>query len=97
MADCMFVTKEMLNGPMEVRVDEKCLNFRTAKSIADRKAASVGSDPMLVSWFDRKAGRFSPDIICCDTEKPSWLVYAQSRGASISVDINDEDYVFVYV
>jgi hypothetical protein len=97
MADCRFVTKEMLNGPLEVRVDDPSLDFFTAKSIADGEALSRSSDPMLVSWFDRKTGHFSPDVVCCGTERPSWLVYAQSRGASISVDINDEEYVFVYV
>jgi hypothetical protein len=39
---------------------------------------------------------FSKAIICCGTEKPVWLVHAESRGADISVDINNEDYVFVY-
>jgi hypothetical protein len=51
---------------------------------------------MLLAWFDRKSGTFSPDVICCGDTKPSWLVYADSRGADISVDVNDLDYVFVY-
>ncbi len=96
MTNCKHLTKEMLNHPVQMRVDDMRLNFCSAKAIADRKAHEMSSDPMLVAWFDRNGGKFSPDTICCDREKPSWLVYAESRGADISVDINDQDYVFVY-
>ncbi len=27
---------------------------------------------------------------------PSWVKFAQTRGLSLSVDINDEDYAFLY-
>ena len=97
MFDCKFVTKEMLPDPIEVRTEDKgSLTFYDAKAIADRRAKELTADPVLLSWFDKNAGRFAPDVTCCDTEKPTWLVYAESRGGRISVDINDEDYVFVY-
>ncbi|MBI5572694.1 MAG: AF1514 family protein [Desulfomonile tiedjei] len=96
MMDCKFVTKDMLNRPVIVQVEESPLTFSTARTIADRKARELSSDPMLLAWFDRQAGKFSPDVICCDRNKPTWLVYAEARGADISVDINNEDYVFVY-
>jgi hypothetical protein len=51
---------------------------------------------MLLAWFDRKSRTFAPDVICCDREKPSWLVYAESRGADIAVDVNNLDYIFLY-
>jgi len=94
--DCKFVTKDMLNHPVMVYVDESPLTFSNARTVADHKARELSSDPMLLAWFDRKAGKFSPDVICCDRNKPTWLVYAETRGADISVDINNEDYVFVY-
>ena len=51
---------------------------------------------MLLSWYDAGTGRFSPDVECCSEEKPGWVVYAESRGAGITVDINDEQFVFIY-
>jgi hypothetical protein len=96
MADCRFVTKEMLSNPIGIRADDESLDYYRARSLADQAAREVDSDNMLVSWFDKKAGKYSPDIICCDTEKPTWLVYAESHGGNITVEVNDLDYVFVY-
>ena len=96
MMDCTYITQDMLSHPVMVRVDDRALDLMSAKAIADRKAKELSSDPTLLAWFDRKNGKFSPYVICCGTEKPTWLVYAESRGADIAVDINNEDYVFVY-
>ncbi|MBI4966441.1 MAG: AF1514 family protein [Desulfomonile tiedjei] len=97
MFDCKFITREMLADPIEVRTKDKGeLTFYDAKAIADRRAKELTTDPVLLSWFDKKSGRYAPDVTCCGTEKPTWLVYAESRGGRYSVDINDEDYVFVY-
>jgi hypothetical protein len=96
MMDCTYVTRDMLSHPVTVRVDDKPLDFSGARAVADQKAKELSSDPMLIAWFDRARGKFSPDVTCCQSDKPSWLVYAESRGADISVDINDEDFVFVY-
>ena len=51
---------------------------------------------MLLAWFDRARGVFSPNITCCREDKPSWLTYAESRGGDIVICINDLDYVFVF-
>jgi hypothetical protein len=97
MSDCKFVTKAMLPDRVEVRTEDRGgLTFYDAKAIADRRAEELTEDPVLLSWWDKKRGMFAPDVVCCDTEKPTWLIYAESRGGRISVDINDEDYVFVY-
>lgn len=96
MSACKHLTKSMLERPIEVRVKDGISDFQEAKAIAGRKAAEVAEDPMLLAWFDKKAGEFSPKVECCAEGKPSWLVYAESRGGKIIVDINDEEYVFVY-
>ncbi len=93
--DCKYVTTEMLTHPVVV-ISDKHLNFSEARVLADSKARELSSDPMLLAWFDKGTGRFSPDVICCGEDKPTWLIYAESRGADIEVDINNEDYVFVY-
>lgn len=96
MTDCNYITNDMLNHPIKLRVNQGPFDFKTAKNLAYGRAKELSSDPMLMAWFDRKSGKFSPDIMCCDRAKPSWLVYAESRGADISVNVNDLDYVFVY-
>lgn len=96
MVDCKYVTRDMLRNPVTLHVDKGPSDFSSAKILAYEKARELSPEPMLVAWFDRKSGTFSPDNICCDREKPSWLVYAESRGADISVDINNLDYVFLY-
>lgn len=87
----------MLIDPVDVQLDDESLDFERAKEIADRKAGEISGDAMLIAWFDRKTGRFSPPVECGGKAKPAWLVYAESRGANIVIDVNRETYVFVYL
>jgi hypothetical protein len=96
MTACIQLSKSMLKNPIEVRVEDENLDFAGAKRIADQKAADISKDPMLLAWFDKKYERFSPLVECCGDDKPAWLVYAESRGGTIVIDINGEEYVFVY-
>ncbi len=97
MMDCNYVTRDMLTHPIHVRIEDGPFDFASARVIADRRAREIAADPMLLAWFDRKSRKFSPDVICCDRDKPSWLAYAESHGGDITVDINNEDYLFVYM
>ncbi len=96
MIDPRPVQKKMLIEPIDVRVTNRRLNFDVAKSLADSLARNKASEPMLLAWFDRKAWRHSPAVVCGCDEKPDWLVYAQSRGANISIFMNEGEYVFLY-
>jgi len=90
------LTKRMLISPITVRIPGETLTLATAKKIADNKAKEICSDAMLLAWFDKKTGEVSPRVECCREDKPGWLVYAESRGGDIVIDINDEEYVFIY-
>jgi len=94
---CMPLRREMLVDPVDVAVEDPSLGFEEAKEIADRKAREISEDAMLISWFDRQSGRFSPPVECGGKAKPAWLVYAETRGANIVIDVNRETYVFVYL
>jgi len=96
MTACSTLTKEMLLHPVSVRVDEPIADLTAARRIADQKAAELASEPMLLAWYEAKSGRFSPGVECCSETKPGWLVYAESRGGHIAIDINDLEYVFIY-
>jgi hypothetical protein len=94
---CIPLRREMLVDPVDVAVEDPSLGFEEAKEIADRKAREISEDAMLISWFDRQSGRFSPPVECGGKAKPAWLVYAETRGANIVIDVNRETYVFVYL
>ena len=96
MTTCRTVTKEVLPNPVAIHLQEGDLDFSSARLIADAKVREMTSDPMLLAWYDRKQGAYSPNVECCSEHKPGWIVYAESRGGNISIDINDETYVFIY-
>ena len=93
---CKAVTKEALTNPVEIRIKKEGLDFASARLIADQKAMEMSSDPMLLGWYDSGTGRYSPNVECCSADKPGWIVYAETRGGDITIDINDEQYVFIY-
>ena len=96
MSICKAVTRGVLSDPVEIRIENEALNFETARLIADQKAREIASDPMLLGWYDSGTGRYSPNVECCSADKPGWIVYAETRGGDITIDINDEQYVFIY-
>jgi hypothetical protein len=85
----------MLRDPIDLRV-EVPLDFSRAQSLARQKAGELRDEPLLLAWFDRSRGLFSPQLTCCREDKPSWLTYAESRGGDIVISINAEEYVFVF-
>lgn len=96
MNGCLDVKRDMLANPVEMHTGLTMIDFDTARRLADKRAREISPDPMLLAWYDRKTGKYSPDTVCCSYEKPGWLVYAEARGGSIAIDINDEEFVFLY-
>ena len=96
MTACIPLTREMLRDPIDLAVPDVPLDFTRARARADRRAREEGPEPMLLAWYDRGAGTFSPQVTCCGDDKPAWLIYAESRGGDLVIDINEEAYVFVY-
>jgi hypothetical protein len=96
MAICRTVTKDVLANPVEIQIEDESLDFETARFLADEKALEMASDPMLLGWYDSATGRSSPNVECCSEHKPGWIVYAEARGGNITIDINNEKYVFIY-
>jgi hypothetical protein len=96
MAGCIPLSRAMLRDPIDIDVTDAPLDFARARAIAEARARQEAADPMLLAWYDRVAGRFSPQVTCCSDDKPAWLIYAESRGGDLVIDINGEAYVFVY-
>jgi hypothetical protein len=95
MAACVTLKREMLNNPIHLKVAGE-VDFARARALAEARAREAGGEPMLLAWYNRVTGEFSPQVTCCGEDKPTWLIYAESRGGNLVIDINDEAYVFVY-
>ena len=93
---CEILTRDVLTKPVLIH-QGRPLNFAQAREVADQKARELGADPMLLAWYEAKSGKVSPPVECCSETKPGWIVYAESRGGSITIDINDEEYIFIYL
>ncbi len=70
MSACKELNKSMLGDPVEVRVGAASidslgpggLTFDAARKIADAEARKRSPEPMLLAWFDKKTGDFSPRV-----------------------------------
>jgi hypothetical protein len=93
---CEILTRKELTNPVMIYTGSP-LDFGQAREVADQKARELGAEPMLLAWYEAKSGKFSPPVECCSEKKPGWIVYAESRGGTITIDINDEEYVFIYL
>ena len=89
--------KDFPGKHIKIKVDQPNLDFEAAKDIAKQKAKELCADPMLLSWYRGKTGESYPNLECGPDDKPAWIVYAESRGADITIDINEGQYIFIYL
>ncbi len=73
------------------------LDLATAQDLSRAKAREINKDAMLLSWYCRKTGDYSPKFECGYTKKPPWVIFAEARGGNLTIDINDGEYVFIYL
>lgn len=92
--ECIPLEQRHLEDP--VRLELPGVDFNDALDAAKTRASKIAPEPMLLAWYDGTRGVFSPKVICCDEDRPSWLVYAESRGADITISINGLEYVFLF-
>jgi hypothetical protein len=82
---------------IELSSNNPDLAFEEAKDLAKQKAKETCADPMLLSWYQGQTGESYPNLECGPGDKPAWIVYAESRGGDLTIDINDGQYVFIYL
>ena len=80
-----------------LKVEHPDLSFEEAKGLAKQKAKEICADPMLLSWYQGQTGESYPNLECGPDDRPAWIVYAESRGGNLSIDINAGQYVFIYL
>lgn len=86
--------KEYVNVNTE---DADTLDFKDARQLAKEKAREISSNPMMLAWKNGKTGEYYPTHECGTTQKPAWIVYAEARGANLTIDINNGDYIFLWL
>ena len=82
---------------IDLKIEQADLDFADAQDIAKQKARELNEDPMLLSWYQGKTGEFYPKADCGPGDRPPWIVFAESRGADLTIDINEGQYVFVFL
>jgi hypothetical protein len=82
---------------IELKIDDQDLDFATAKDLAKQKAKESCSDAMLLSWYQGETGESYPNLECGPGGKPAWIVYAESRGGDLTIDVNEGRFVFIFL
>lgn len=82
---------------IRLTIDKNNLDYDSAHDLAKMKAKELTADTMLLSWYCGKTGEYYPRTECGRTDKPAWIVFAESRGADIAININDGEYIFLYL
>ena len=80
---------------VEIKIDETDINFDRARRSADEISKEKMKDPLLIAWYDGTAGIGHPDVHECH-DKPGWMTYAESRGGTLTINVNDAKYIFIY-
>jgi hypothetical protein len=89
--------KYQLINPLKIKSDQKDLDFSTAQQIAQDKARTLCPDPTLICWYDGTTGQSHPPVEGSSAGKPGWLDYAEACNCDMTVDINDEQFIFIYL
>jgi len=89
--------KDYPGNHIKLTTDNLNIDFVEAKDFAKQKAKEICADPMLLSWYQGKTGESYPNLECGTGDKPAWIVYAESRGGDLTIDINEGQYVFIYL
>ena len=89
--------KDLPGRHIRILTETSDLDFETARGLAKQKAKELCADPMLLSWYQGKTGKSYPNLECGRDDKPAWIIYAVSRNGDLTIDINEGDYIFIFL
>lgn len=82
---------------IKLKIDDLGLDFPMAHDQAKKIARERNKDAMLLSWYCKKTGDYAPKFECGYKSKPPWIVFAEARGGNLFIDINNGEYIFIYL
>ncbi len=95
MAQVIASTDEHAKETVNLYINDPDFDFSKAKQIAKERAFEKTDYPLILSWKNSKTGEFYPNYECGVNDTPFWIRYAESRGANLTVDFNDGEYIFM--
>ena len=93
------VSSEQTKAPeiIKLRIEDPDLNFEKACDLSRIRAREIDKDAMMLAWFNRRNGEGFPDYDCGAGDKPPWRVFADARGGNLTIDVNDGEFIFIYL
>jgi hypothetical protein len=85
------------HATVKLTIDETDLDFDSARNHAKAKALEINRNAMQLAWYNKQTDQGFPDYDCGPGDRPPWQVFADSRGANLTIDINDGTYLFIYL
>ena len=82
---------------IDLQIEDSDLEFENAKAIVKKKSQEIYGETMLLSWHNALTGEYYPTFECGSSDRPAWIVYAESRGANLTIHINDGIYTFMFL
>ena len=89
--------RPLVHEIVNLQIADNDLDFEKAADLARSRARVINKDAMMLSWFNRRSGEGFPDYDCGAGDKPPWRVFAEARGANLTVDVNDGEFIFMYL
>jgi hypothetical protein len=80
-----------------LNIDDADLDLAAASAAAKQKARALDRNAMMLSYHSGKTGEFWPNYECGGAGRPPWVVFAESRGYNLKIDINNGEYEFFYL
>jgi hypothetical protein len=82
---------------INLTIDDPDLDFNKARDRAKTKALDISRNAMQLAWYNGRTGQGFPDYDCGPGDRPPWQVFADARGANLTIDINDGTFIFMYL
>lgn len=96
MPSLIDVIEKYFIKPVDIQSPDGPTDLGSARNLADQKVREIYPDAMLLAWYEGKSGKFGPRTECDFGEKPAWMVYAETRGADLTIVLDGGEYVFIY-
>jgi hypothetical protein len=97
MAELRATSTEYSLDTVNLDSDDPQLDLATASALAKKTARELDRNAMMLSYHSAKTGEFWPSYDCGGGGRPPWIVFAESRGYNLKIDINNGEYEFFYL
>ena len=95
MARIHIDTDNQAHEIVNLKVPDADFDFGKAKQMAKDMAFEKCDYPMILSWKNGKTGEAYPNYECGVEDRPFWIRYAEGRGANLTIDFNEGEYIFM--